>query len=110
MSMAEASIVNLHDTTSVDGETGAVCSVQTADILLSEERLRVLWSPTNLERLARTYWRFLTRATLGLVRVCYTERERFVVLLFKPLKLLTFDAPQYVLEADRGVIKWHIQR
>jgi hypothetical protein len=108
--MAEASIANLRDSTSVDLETGAVRSVQTADVLLSEERLSGLWSPMNLERLARTYWRFLTRVTLGLVRVCYTERGRFVVLLFKPLKLLTFKAPEYVLEPDHGVVRWRIDR
>ena len=28
-----------------------------------------IWTPMHLERLARTYWRFLTRCTLGLVRV-----------------------------------------
>jgi hypothetical protein len=108
--MAEVSIANLHDSTSVDRDTGAVRSVQTADVLLSEQRLSDLWSPMNLERLARAYWRFLTRVTLGLVRVCYTERERFVVLLFKPLKLLTFKAPEYVLEADHGVVRWRIER
>jgi hypothetical protein len=108
--MAEASIANLRDSTSVDLETGAVRSVQTADVLLSEDLLSGLWSPMNLERLARTYWRFLTRVTLGLIRVCYTERERFVVLLFKPLKLLTFKAPEYVLEPDHGVVRWRIER
>ena len=34
-----------------------------------------------LERLARTYWRFLTRVTLGLVRVRYSQTERSLVLL-----------------------------
>ena len=108
--MEEASITNLRDTTSVDRETGAVCSIQTADLLLSEERLAEIWSPVYLERLARTYWRFLTRVTLGLVRVHYTEHERFVVLLFKPLKLLTFKAPEYLLEADHGMVRWRIER
>jgi hypothetical protein len=108
--MDEASITNLRDTTSVDGETGAVCSIQTADLLLSEERLNEIWSPVYLERLARTYWRFLTRVTLGLVRVRYTERERFVVLLFRPLKLLTFKAPEYLLEPDHGMVRWRIER
>ena len=103
-------IMNLRDATSADQETGAVRSIQAADLLLGEEVLRELWSPVSLERLARTYWRFLTRVTLGLVRVCYTERERFVVLLFKPLKLLTFQAPEYRLEADHGVVRWNIER
>jgi hypothetical protein len=108
--MADASITNLRDSTSVDRETGAVRSVQAADLLLSEERLGKVWSPIYLERLARTYWRFLTRVTLGLVRVHYTEHQRFVVLLFKPLKLLTFKAPEYVLEPDHGMVRWRIER
>ncbi len=108
--MRAARIANLRDSSSVDERTGAVRSVQTADLLLSEEAVRGLWGPEYLERLARTYWRFLTRVTLGLIRVRYTERERFVVLLFRPLKLLTFLAPEYELDADRGVVSWRIER
>lgn len=108
--MSEVSIANLRDSTSVDRETGAVRSVQTADVLLSETQLSGLWSPMNLERLARTYWRFLTRVTLGLVRVHYTQGKRFVVLLFRPLKLLTFRAPEYLLEPDHGIVRWRIER
>jgi hypothetical protein len=108
--MADAAITNLHDSTSLDAATGAVRSVQEADLLVSGEVLARIWSPAYLERLARTYWRFLTRVTLGLVRVRYTERERFVVLLFKPLKLLTFAAPEYELEPDHGVVRWRIER
>jgi hypothetical protein len=108
--MTAARIANLHDCTTVDEHTGAVRSVQTADLLLSEQAMRSLWSPEYLERLARTYWRFLTRVTLGLVRVRYTERERFVILLFRPLKLLAFQAPEYELDADRGAVSWRIER
>jgi hypothetical protein len=108
--MADARIVNLQDRTSVDERTGAVRSVQAADLLLSEAALRELWSPEHLERLARTYWRFLTRVTLGLIRVRYTDSQRFVVLLVRPLKLLTFQAPEYELSADHGAVRWRIQR
>jgi hypothetical protein len=107
---ANAAITNLCDHTTVDADTGAMRSVQTADLRLSESALGELWSAENLERLARTYWRFLTRVTLGLVRVRYTERERFVVLLFRPLTLLAFRAPEYELQADRGVVRWRIER
>jgi len=81
-----------------------------ADLRLSERALGELWSAENLERLARTYWRFLSRVTLGLVRVRYTEAQRFVVLLCRPLTLLVFCAPEYELEADHGVVRWRIQR
>ncbi len=108
--MADARIANLRDHTTVDERTGAMRSVQSADMLLSERALSALWTPENLERLARTYWRFLTRVTLGLVRVRYTAAERFVVLLFRPLTLLVFSAPEYELEPDHGVVRWRIVR
>ncbi len=66
--------------------------------------------PAHLERLARTYWRFLTRVTLGLIRVRYSERERSVVLLASPLKLLTFLAPEYEMNRERGLVRWRIAR
>src|SRR2546430_9381628 len=46
----------------------------------------------------------------SLIRVQYTERERSVVLLFRPLKLLTFDAPEYEMDAQRGLVRWRIAR
>lgn len=108
--MREATISELRDRTTVDEETGAVLSTQAAELDLPEEALRGLWSPAHLERLARTYWRFLARVTLGLVRVSYSEGERSVVLLVKPLKLLIFSAPEYTVEPDHGVVKWRLQR
>lgn len=77
---------------------------------LPQAALLAVWTPTHLERLARTYWRFLTRATLGLVRVLYSDSERSVVLLASPLKLLTFYAPEYELDAEHGVVRWRIKR
>ena len=85
-------------------------SRQTAEMTLAPAELERLWTPIHLERLARTYWRFLSRVTLGLVRVLYSESERSVVLLARPLKLLTFAAPEYELDGDRGLVRWRIER
>jgi hypothetical protein len=108
--MPRASISELADESTVDDDTGAVRSVQAAELSLPTEVLAEIWSPVYLERLARTYWRFLTRVTLGLVRVRYTERQRFLVLVGRPLKLITFQAPEYELEPDHGVVRWRIER
>jgi hypothetical protein len=105
-----AEVGNLADLTTEDRATGAVRSVQAADVSLPASALEALWSPVNLERLARTYWRFLTRVTLGLVHVRYTEAERFVVFLARPMKLLTFRAPEYEMDADHGLVRWRIER
>ena len=105
-----AVIADLGDSTSLDEDTGAVRSVQEADLVIEQGALREIWTPTHLERLARTYWRFLSRVTLGLVRVSYSERERSVVLLARPLKLLTFQAPEYEMDSARGLVRWRIAR
>lgn len=108
--MGQATISNLRDTTTEDPSTGAVRSIQAADVSLPEPALRELWSAPHLERLAATYWRFLTRVTLGLVRVRYSEDGRALVLLATPLKLIVFALPEYELEPSRGVVRWQITR
>ncbi len=100
----------MEDHTTVDDRTGAVRSVQAADLALPESALREIWTPAYLERLARTYWRFLARITLGLVHVHYTESERSVVLLLPAIKLITFAQPEYETAADRGLVRWRIER
>jgi hypothetical protein len=107
--MRLASVANLRDDTTEDSQTGAIRSVQTADLSISAAELAQLWSPMHLEQLARTYWRFLTRVTLGLVRVRYTETKRFVLLIAWPIRLLTFMAPEYEMDAEHGLVRWRIE-
>lgn len=104
---ARAAIVSPRKSTVIAAD-GAVRSAQVAEISIPDDRLEQLWTPANLENLARTYWRFLTRVTLGLVRVIYGRRERAVVLVSRPLTLLRFDSPEYLLEADHGNVRWRI--
>jgi hypothetical protein len=92
------------------GEDGSVTSKQVADIYLPESELDRIWSVEYLERLARTYWRFLTRVSLGLIRVKYTPESREIVLLTRPFKLLTFRAPEYETETRLGRVTWRIDR
>lgn len=105
-----ATVSGLVDRTSEDAASGAMRSLQAAEMTLPEAELRRLWTPAHLERLARTYWRFLTRVTLGLVRVLYSESERSVVLLARPLTLFAFGPPEYELDGERGVVRWRIKR
>jgi hypothetical protein len=97
------------DDTKIDAD-GAVRSIQGADIVLPKELCDELWTTETLERLARTYWAYLSTVTGGLIRVYYTEGERYVCLLFRPLKLLTFRAPEYETDADRGIVRWRIEK
>lgn len=107
--LAGVAIRDPTDDTRID-DNGAVRSVQGADIVLSDELFAEMWTTETLERLARTYWSYLTYVTLGLVRVYYTEGERYVCLLFQPFKLLTFQAPEYETEDQRGIVRWRIDK
>ena len=105
---APGRIERLDDDTTMGAE-GAVRSVQTGELTLSSSALEQLWSPVQLERLARTYWRFLTHVTLGLIRVDYGEAQRTVVLVRRPLRLLRFKAPEYAMDTQRGSVRWRIE-
>lgn len=105
---AQTVIVTPEKSTVISAD-GAVRSLQSALLTLPQEDLKRLWSRASLENLGRTYWRFLSRATLGLIRVRYTESERAVVFLCRPLTLLRFDAPTYEFAAKRGRISWRIR-
>jgi hypothetical protein len=105
---ARTAIVSPRKSTLVSPD-GAVHSVQSARLELPLVDLDRLWTPAQLENLGRTYWLFLTRVTLGVIRVVYTEDERAVVFLRKPLTLLRFEPPEYTLERDHGRISWAIR-
>jgi hypothetical protein len=90
-------------------ERGAVRSIQAAYLTLPEPELEALWSPMHLERLARTYWEYLTRVSLGLIRIAYSPTERAVVFIRRPFVLLRFHPPEYELIGDRGIVRWRIR-
>ena len=88
---------------------GAVRSIQAANVTMPEGDLEAIWTPLYLERLARTYWKYLSRVSLGLIRVEYTATERRVVLLRSPFVLLRFAAPEYDIGEGRGIVRWRIR-
>ena len=89
---------------------GSITSRQSAEVTLPRSELDRIWTPEYLERLAGTYWRFLTRASLGLLRVVYTPTSRAIVLLTRPFVLLRFFAPEYDIEPNSGTVTWRIQK
>jgi hypothetical protein len=97
-----------HTVTDADG---AVHSVQSADVDLPAHELERLWDVANLERLARTYWRFLERISLGAIQVHYRPDGRDVCLFGLPLlSLLAFQAPEYETTGDRAFVRWRIEK
>jgi hypothetical protein len=105
---AEVTIVDPEGAPRIDAD-GAARSVQAAELRIPERALIALWSPASLERLARTYWRFLERCSLRLIHVAYSEQGRAIVLVCRPFVLIAFDPPHYELTADSGAVRWQIR-
>ena len=129
--IAQAVIADPEEHT-VMGRDGGVRSIQAANVTLPVQELDAIWTPMHLERLARTYWKYLSRVTLGLIRVHYGEDERAVVLIRRPFvllladmdnlklvndthghtagnaELLRFHPPEYEMSARRGIVRWNI--
>jgi len=105
---AQSVIVSPRKSTVIQRD-GAVRSVQSAVLTMAAGDLERIWTPANLENLARTYWLFLTRVTLGLIRIKYTADSRSVVFLGRPFTLLRFEAPEYTIEDDHGAVRWRIR-
>jgi hypothetical protein len=89
---------------------GPVGSVQEAELSIDADLLESLWKPAYLDRLARSYWVYLRRASLGLLRVAYGPGSRSIVLLIPPLVLLRFRAPRYDTGPGFGQVTWPIER
>lgn len=89
---------------------GPVDSAQEAEIEFASDLLPETWEPHHMERLARSYWRFLTRASLRLIRVVYAPDSRTVVLLTRRIPLLRFRAPEFRTGPRFGQVTWRIER
>jgi hypothetical protein len=88
---------------------GSVTTRQEAELTVPREVLDRLWTPENLENLARTYWAFLIHFSLGLLRIRYGPDSREIV-LFGRIVLLRFHKPDYEADAQRGCVTWRINR
>ena len=98
---AQARVQIVHVPRSDYAADGSIGSRQEAEVSLPRSELDRIWSAEYLERLAATYWRFLTRFSLGLLRIHYTDDAREVVFLTRPFVLLRFHKPEYEIEAER---------
>jgi hypothetical protein len=105
---ARVTLVKQHD--SAASTDGSVTTKQVADVTMPRSELDRIWNAEYLERLARTYWRFLTRVSLGLLRIVYGPDSREVVFLSKPFVLLRFFAPEYEIAPNKGTVTWRIDK
>ncbi|EHN11579.1 hypothetical protein PAI11_15400 [Patulibacter medicamentivorans] len=100
----------LVDHTGRDVASGSVYSIQTATLTTPTENLDRIWTPMHLERLARSYWRYMQRFSLGMVRVHYDDRGRYVCLFSRRIVMLGFSEPEYEFTSTLGLVRWPITR
>jgi hypothetical protein len=86
---------------------GPASSVQKAEIVVERDVLERIWSADSLELLARGYWVFLRRISLGIIRVRYAWDSRTVTAL-GAVPLLRFGAPVYETGEGSGRVTWPI--
>lgn len=107
---AKARVQIIDEPQGASSPDGSVSSKQVADVVVPGEELERIWKPEYLERLAATYWRFLRRVSLGILRVLYTPTSREIVAIGRPLVLLRFRAPEYETDGDRASVTWPIDK
>ncbi|MBK5111581.1 MAG: hypothetical protein JJE10_09540 [Thermoleophilia bacterium] len=88
---------------------GPVQCAQSALLTVDDDVLDQIWTPSTLELLARSYWKFLRERTFGAVRVSYGPDSRSVVLFSDRVPLLRFGAPQFSTGSDSGTVEWPIE-
>jgi hypothetical protein len=88
-------------------DDGSVTTRQEAELTVPRATLDRLWTAENLENLARTYWAFLIRTSMGILKIRYTPDSREIV-AFGFIVLLRFHKPDYETGSTRGCVTWRI--
>src|ERR1700754_1926013 len=87
---------------------GSVTTKQVAEVTMPRAELDRIWNTEYLERLARSYWLFLQKISLGLLRVDYGPNSREIIFITRPFVLLSFFAPRYETTKCGATVTWPI--
>lgn len=90
--------------------SGGVRCEQSAVITVDQDVFDEIWTPSTLDLLARSYWGFLRRRSLGVIRVVYRPGSQKVVLISRRIPLLTFRSPEFHTSSDKAWVEWPIER
>ncbi|MCB0830679.1 MAG: hypothetical protein KDB64_07125, partial [Solirubrobacterales bacterium] len=89
--------------------SGGITCEQEALIKVDRETFEEIWTPSTLELLARSYWDFIRRRTVGLIRIRYAPDSQTVTLLGR-IPLLRFRSPEFSTGSEKASIRWPIDR
>jgi hypothetical protein len=104
-----ASVLLLPDELEKVPRTGALGSLQAGELIVDPPVATIL-GRGFLDTAATEYWQFVSRVTLGLVRVEYGGEHQSVILVRRPLVLLQFRTPEYELRERSAAVTWRIER
>ena len=89
---------------------GPIGCAQSAVVTVDNQLFERIWTPSTLEFLARSYWRFLQRRSLGLIKIGFGPDSRSIHLISRRITLLRFHAPRFDSGPDFGSVEWPIDR
>ena len=104
----EVSIIDPDDNVRVH-RSGAVGSVQEAEILVERDFLERIWNADSLELLAPRLLGLPAKDVAGIIRMHYSHDARTVT-AFSLLPLLRFGTPRYETDEGEGRVTWPIDR
>ena len=87
---------------------GGLECAQSAVITVGQDLFRKIWQPSTLDLLARSYWKYIEKRSLGLIRMREDDESRVVRAVGLPL--LRFQSPKFETGDDFGRVTWPIDR
>lgn len=88
--------------------TGGLKCAQSAVITVGADLFEEIWQPDTLDLLAQSYWKYIERRSLGLIRMRKDDESRVVSSL--GIHLLRFREPEFATGEDFGEVTWPIDR
>jgi hypothetical protein len=88
--------------------SGPVGSIHEAELLVPATAVASILSAAFLERIARAYWRFLRRISLGLLRVRSGPGHESIVPLVSGVAVISFRPARYGADSERAELEWAI--
>jgi hypothetical protein len=88
--------------------SGPVGSIHEAELVVPSAAVASILSAAFLDRVARAYWRFLRRISLGLLRVRPGPERESIVQLVSGVAVLGFRPARYSADSERAEVEWAI--
>lgn len=90
-------------------KSGGITCEQEAVVTVDRETFREIWTPSTLELLARAYWSYIQKRTLGAIRIA-SNGDAQTVVLFGRIPLLRFRPAVFSTADNLASVEWPIEK